>query len=79
MFKNTLQNGELQILRLYCSEGFMLLAVGKFGLRALAQSLAREYGPRGVHVAHAIIGTKSILQFVVVILLSSAKNDNNKF
>lgn len=34
---------------------FSCLAVGKFGLRALAQSLAREFGPRGVHVAHVII------------------------
>lgn len=34
---------------------FQNLAVGKFGLRALAQSLAREYGPKGVHVAHSII------------------------
>ena len=24
-------------------------------MRALAQSLAREFGPKGVHVAHAII------------------------
>lgn len=34
---------------------FANLAVGKFGLRALAQSMARELGPRGVHVAHVII------------------------
>lgn len=34
---------------------FAGLAVGKFGLRALAQSLARELGPRGVHVAHVVI------------------------
>jgi NAD(P)-dependent dehydrogenase (short-subunit alcohol dehydrogenase family) len=34
---------------------FALLAVGKFGLRALAQSMAKEYGPQGVHVVHAII------------------------
>lgn len=27
----------------------------KFGLRALGQSLAREWGPKGVHVAHFII------------------------
>lgn len=27
----------------------------KFALRAMAQSLAREFGPQGVHVAHAII------------------------
>lgn len=30
-------------------------ACGKFALRALSQSLAREYGPKGVHVSHAII------------------------
>ncbi|MFP2909522.1 SDR family NAD(P)-dependent oxidoreductase [Pyxidicoccus sp. 3LFB2] len=30
-------------------------AMGKFGLRALAQSLAREFGPRGIHVAHVVI------------------------
>ncbi|HWM87360.1 MAG TPA: hypothetical protein VNO33_16020, partial [Kofleriaceae bacterium] len=29
--------------------------VGKFGLRALAQSMARELGPRGIHVAHVVI------------------------
>ena len=30
-------------------------ATGKFAMRALAQSLAREFGPEGVHVVHAII------------------------
>lgn len=30
-------------------------AMGKFAMRALAQSLAREFGPKGVHVVHAII------------------------
>ena len=34
------------------SAGF---AVGKFGLRALAQSMAREFGPKGIHVAHVIV------------------------
>jgi NAD(P)-dependent dehydrogenase (short-subunit alcohol dehydrogenase family) len=34
---------------------FAALATGKFGLRALAQSAAREFGPQGIHVAHAII------------------------
>lgn len=34
---------------------FANLAVPKFGLRALSQSLARELGPEGVHVAHVII------------------------
>jgi NAD(P)-dependent dehydrogenase (short-subunit alcohol dehydrogenase family) len=37
------------------SARFSCLAVGKFGLRALAQSIAREHGPRGVHVAHVVI------------------------
>lgn len=36
-------------------KGFATLAVPKFGLRALAQSMAREYGPQGVHVAHVVI------------------------
>jgi NAD(P)-dependent dehydrogenase (short-subunit alcohol dehydrogenase family) len=37
------------------SAGFANLAVPKFGLRALAQSMARELAPKGVHVAHAVI------------------------
>jgi NAD(P)-dependent dehydrogenase (short-subunit alcohol dehydrogenase family) len=35
--------------------GFANLAVPKFGLRALAQSMARELGPQSIHVAHVII------------------------
>lgn len=34
---------------------FANLAVPKFGLRALAQSMARELSPKGIHVAHVII------------------------
>ncbi|CAN5185189.1 SDR family NAD(P)-dependent oxidoreductase [soil metagenome] len=34
---------------------FSALAVGKFGLRALGQSMAREFGPQGIHVAHVVI------------------------
>ena len=30
-------------------------AMGKFGLRGLAQSLARELHPKGIHVAHFVI------------------------
>jgi NAD(P)-dependent dehydrogenase (short-subunit alcohol dehydrogenase family) len=37
------------------SAGFAALATGKFGLRALAQSMAREFGPQGIHVAHVVI------------------------
>ncbi|WP_421861846.1 SDR family oxidoreductase [Parvibaculum sp.] len=35
--------------------GFAAFAGAKFALRALAQSLARELGPKGIHVAHPII------------------------
>jgi NAD(P)-dependent dehydrogenase (short-subunit alcohol dehydrogenase family) len=34
---------------------FHNLAAGKFGLRAVAQSMAREFQPHGIHVAHVII------------------------
>ena len=37
------------------SAGFSALAVSKFGLRALAQSMARELGPQGVHVGFVVI------------------------
>jgi NADP-dependent 3-hydroxy acid dehydrogenase YdfG len=30
-------------------------AMGKFALRGLAQSAAREFGPKGIHVAHFVI------------------------
>jgi NAD(P)-dependent dehydrogenase (short-subunit alcohol dehydrogenase family) len=39
-------------------KGFSLsaaFAMGKFALRGLAQSAARELGPKGIHVAHFII------------------------
>ena len=35
--------------------GFAQFAAAKAGLRMVAQSMAREYGPLGVHVAHVII------------------------
>ena len=35
--------------------GFSAFAGAKHALRALAQSLARELGPKGVHVAHLVI------------------------
>jgi len=35
--------------------GFAQFAVAKAGLRMVAQSMAREYGPLGIHVAHVVI------------------------
>jgi NAD(P)-dependent dehydrogenase (short-subunit alcohol dehydrogenase family) len=34
---------------------FQNSAIAKFGVRALSQSMARELGPKGVHVAHVVI------------------------
>ncbi|KAI1810854.1 hypothetical protein GGS20DRAFT_151488 [Poronia punctata] len=34
---------------------FATFAAGKWAKRGLAQSIAREYAPKGVHVAHAVI------------------------
>jgi short-subunit dehydrogenase len=39
-------------------KGFALsatFAMGKFALRGLAQSMARELSPKGIHVAHFVI------------------------
>ncbi len=35
--------------------GFAAFASAKFGLRAVAQAMARELGPKNIHVAHLII------------------------
>jgi NAD(P)-dependent dehydrogenase (short-subunit alcohol dehydrogenase family) len=48
-------------------KGFPLsaaFAMGKFALRGLAQSAARELGPKGIHVAHFIIdgGVRSAMR-----------------
>ncbi len=37
------------------ADGFAAFAGGKHALRATAQSMARELGPRGIHVAHVVI------------------------
>ena len=36
-------------------EGYSAFAAGKHGLRALAQSMARELAPKGIHIGHVII------------------------
>ena len=35
--------------------GFAAFAAAKAGLRMVAQSMAREFGPQGLHVAHVVI------------------------
>jgi NAD(P)-dependent dehydrogenase (short-subunit alcohol dehydrogenase family) len=36
-------------------DGYTAFASAKFGLRAVAQSMARELGPKNIHVAHLVI------------------------
>lgn len=36
-------------------DGFAAFAAAKHGLRAIAQSLSRELGPKGIHVAHVVV------------------------
>ncbi|HYA76190.1 MAG TPA: SDR family oxidoreductase [Burkholderiaceae bacterium] len=44
--------------------GFCAFAGAKHALRALAQSMARELGPRGIHVAHVVIDGAIDTQFI---------------
>jgi NAD(P)-dependent dehydrogenase (short-subunit alcohol dehydrogenase family) len=44
--------------------GFAAFAGGKHALRALAQSMARELGPKGIHVGHTIIDGAIDTEFI---------------
>jgi len=44
--------------------GFSAFAGAKHALRALAQSMARELGPKGIHVAHTVIDGAIDTQFI---------------
>ena len=44
--------------------GFAAFAGAKHALRALAQSMARELGPKGIHVAHAVIDGAIDTEFI---------------
>ena len=46
------------------SSGFAAFAGAKHALRALAQSMARELGPKGVHVAHVIVDGAIDTEFI---------------
>jgi NAD(P)-dependent dehydrogenase (short-subunit alcohol dehydrogenase family) len=49
-------------------KGFALsapFAMGKFALRGLAQSAAREFNPKGIHVAHIVIDGRVRSEFSV--------------
>jgi NAD(P)-dependent dehydrogenase (short-subunit alcohol dehydrogenase family) len=44
--------------------GFSAFAGGKHALRAMAQSAARELGPKGIHVAHVVIDGAIDTEFI---------------
>ncbi len=44
--------------------GFAAFAGAKHGLRALAQSMAKELGPKGIHVAHPIVDGAIDTEFI---------------
>ena len=46
------------------SANFAAFAGAKHALRALAQSMARELGPRGIHVAHVIVDSAIDTAFI---------------
>jgi len=46
------------------SAGFAAFAGAKHALRALAQSMARELGPQGIHVAHVVIDGAIDTEFI---------------
>lgn len=45
-------------------EGFSAFSGAKHALRALAQSMARELGPQGIHVAHVVVDGAIDSQFI---------------
>jgi NAD(P)-dependent dehydrogenase (short-subunit alcohol dehydrogenase family) len=53
--------------------GFSAFAGAKHALRALAQSLARELGPKGIHVAHVVIDGAIDGTFIRSIMPDSAE------
>src|SRR5260370_35983608 len=50
--------------------GFAVFARAKFGLRAVAQSMARELGPKNIHVAHLIIDSSVDTAWVRQLIVS---------
>ena len=46
------------------SVGFSAFSGAKHALRALAQSMAREFGPQGIHVAHIMVDGMIDTQFI---------------
>jgi NAD(P)-dependent dehydrogenase (short-subunit alcohol dehydrogenase family) len=50
--------------------GYAAFASAKFGLRAVAQAMARELGPKNIHVAHLVIDSAVDTEWVRQLLVS---------
>lgn len=50
--------------------GYAAFASAKFGLRAVAQSMARELGPKNIHVAHLVIDSSVDTEWVRQLIAS---------
>jgi NAD(P)-dependent dehydrogenase (short-subunit alcohol dehydrogenase family) len=59
-------------------KGFAAFAGAKHALRALAQSMARELGPQGIHVAHIVIDGAIDTEFIAQVApaLYARKNED---
>ena len=57
--------------------GYSAFSAGKAGLRMLAQSMAREFGPQNIHVAHLIIDAGVDTAFVRERIAASGKNSDD--
>lgn len=56
-------------------KGYAAFASAKFGLRAVAQSMARELGPQGLHVAHLVIDAGVDTEWVRQRIAASGRTD----
>ena len=57
--------------------GYSAFSAGKAGLRMMAQSMAREFGPQNIHVAHLIIDAGVDTAFVRERIAASGKNPDD--
>jgi NAD(P)-dependent dehydrogenase (short-subunit alcohol dehydrogenase family) len=58
-------------------KGYAAFASAKFGLRALAQSMARELGPANIHVAHLVIDAGVDTAFVRERIQAAGRDPNS--
>jgi NAD(P)-dependent dehydrogenase (short-subunit alcohol dehydrogenase family) len=56
-------------------KGYAAFAAAKFGLRALAQSMARELGPQNIHVAHLVIDAGVDTEWVRARIAAAGRQD----